>query len=136
MSRRASIAIEPTVVGLGEKSFKIKVLRRLESPILEFDFANTVSYDGVILLVFEAECTDTSNQFSSVSYIKIPLHAIYTNQLKFTFKQPVLTHAYSTILHMQDLIHQHSKANRLVHFLQVNSYPHTKNEVRTKVVML
>ena len=42
----------PTIVGPGEKIFKMKVLRRLENVSLGLVFANTVFHKRVILLIF------------------------------------------------------------------------------------
>ena len=45
---------------LGRKKFEIKAVRWLENAILGLVFANTVFYKSTILLVFEAEVTESA----------------------------------------------------------------------------
>ena len=42
-----------------DKKFEVKALRWLENAILELVLANTVSYKSTILLIFEAEFTES-----------------------------------------------------------------------------
>ena len=48
-----------TMVGLAEKNFEIKAVRWLENAILKLDVANTVFHKRAILLIFEAEFTES-----------------------------------------------------------------------------
>ena len=45
----------------GRKKFEIKALRWLKNTILGLAFANTVFYTSTILLIFEAEITETTS---------------------------------------------------------------------------
>ena len=49
----------PTMVRPGEKIFKFMALRRLENATLKFDLAYTAFHLRAILLIFEAEFTES-----------------------------------------------------------------------------
>ena len=53
------------MVGAGEKSFQIKALRCLENGILKLVSASTVFHKRAILLIFEAEFTESVLDFLS-----------------------------------------------------------------------
>ena len=53
------MVIGPTMVGPGDRIFKIKSLRWLKSVILKLDFANTLCPKSSMLVIFRAESTES-----------------------------------------------------------------------------
>ena len=72
--------IDPTMVRPAEKVFKIKVIQRLESAILNFVFADIVFHKRAMSLIFLAECTDSVlNSFRHLEFTIGPT-GIFSNK--------------------------------------------------------